>query len=473
MPLPPTTLIYQRVLSAIRRHDLCAPHDCLIVAVSGGADSVALLDLLTNLTDLPLRLVVAHLNHQLRGAESDADESFVRHLAREYGLECEIDSLDIRQRAKDQRKSLEEAGRDARYAFFELLRQRHNAVAIAVAHHADDQAETLLLRLLRGSGTTGLSAMAPRTQACIIRPLLELTRQELRNHLAAQQLTFREDSSNTNRNYLRNRVRHELLPLLQQYNPAISQRLAATADLLGEEQKLLTHYTDTSFDQLFVAGSGWGALPRTGVARNPRGLRLRLYRKAIETLLGDLRRLEQKHMTLLDQAVLEGSTGNRLNLPRGLAAVLTADHLLLARKELLRPPPPLCCTINSPGRYDLGNGLALLVEEAQTPASWQDLSSSITYVAAETAPFPWQVRRVVTGERLELLGMTGSRAVQDILTDQKFPHHLRPALPLLCHNGTPLWLAGVRRTRHALVQPEQQQAMRVTLLGREQLPLFP
>ncbi|MBV5336755.1 MAG: tRNA lysidine(34) synthetase TilS [Deltaproteobacteria bacterium] len=191
------TILQHRLLQSIRDNSLCRPDDRLIVAVSGGADSVALLDLLTTLPDFPLQLVVAHLNHHLRGAESDGDETFVRNLASQYGLPCEVTHTDIRQMAQQTGRSLEEAGRVARYTFFEQQRQHHHASAIAVAHHADDQAETFLLRLLRGAGTTGLSAMAPVNHARIIRPLLEVTRQELRNHLTLRQLCFREDATRT------------------------------------------------------------------------------------------------------------------------------------------------------------------------------------------------------------------------------------------------------------------------------------
>lgn len=467
------TSIHTKLRHAIQRFNLCRPHDRLIVGVSGGADSVALLDLLSQLPGLPLQLVVAHLNHCLRGRESDADEAFVQALASRYGLPCEVTRVAVQEQAARQRCSLEEAGREARYAFFEALRQRHQAAAVAVAHHADDQAETLLLRLLRGAGSTGLSAMAPRTDARIIRPLLGCTRQELRDYLAARQLKFREDSSNAKQDVLRNRIRHELLPLLQSYNPAIAERLAATAQLLGEEQQVVNHYTTGCFLELAHSGNGWAALPKARLTDLLRGLRLQLYRQAIQHILGTLRRFELKHFDLLDQALLGASTGSRLNLPQGLTGLVTAQHLLLARKELLHPSPPTCCTITAPGSYSLGNGLSLLVEPAPAPASWHDLPASITYVDTIAAPFPWQVRPIVPGDRMEPLGMTGSRSIQDILTDQKLPRHLRPALALISQNGQPLWLAGIRRACHALLQPGQQTGLRITLSGQEHLPLFP
>ena len=468
-----TARIHHKLLDAIQQFKLCQPGDCLIVGVSGGADSVALLDLLATLPDFPLILIVAHLNHCLRGTESDGDQQFVQQLAAQYQLPCELRQVNVRLLAQQQRLSLEEAGRTARYAFFDELKNRYHASAVAVAHHSDDQAETLLLRLLRGAGTTGLAAMAPRNPAGIIRPLLGISRQELRAHLTDRRLGFREDSSNTDQTYQRNRIRHQLLPLLQEYNPAITQRLSATASLLGEDETLLLHCSETAYRQLARSGNGWNALARGELGQQPRPLRLRLYRMAIESLLGHQQRLELRHYQLLDQLLLEGSTGAGLNLPGKLVATLTAEQLLFAPNQLLQPAPPCSCIITGPDSYELGNGLTLTVGQAQPPLSWQGLNGTTSYFDTTEAPFPWQVRPIAPGDRMELLGSTGSRSIQDLLTDLKLPRHLRRCLPLICQNNRLLWLAGIRRSRHALVHSDHLQAIRVTLSGQDQLPLFP
>ena len=467
------TTLHTGIAHAIRDHDLCRPGDCLIVAVSGGADSVALLDLLATLPHYSLRLIVAHLNHLLRGAESDADEQFVRGLASRYSLPCEVRRVHVRSLAQKSRLSLEEAGRQVRYAFFEELRQHYGATAVAVAHHADDQAETFLLRLLRGSGTDGLAAMSPRSGRAIIRPLLGLRRDELRTHLAVQGLTFREDSSNQDHSFLRNRVRLELLPLLATYNPAISARLAATADLLGEDEQLLVQNAHATWLQLATEGDGWAALPKELVQQQPMAMRMRLYRTALTAVSGDLRRIERKHCLALDELLQTGQNGKRIALPKGLTALLVNDHLLFAHRERLHLQPPKAITITGPGRYDLENGLQLLVEQAVAPTTWNDLPPHVSYFDEQTAPFPWELRPVRGNDRLEPLGMNGSRLARDILIDTKLPRHLRPCLPLLLYKGTPLWLPPLRRCRLALLPAEQPTGIRLTLLGYERLPLFP
>ena len=465
--------LHTSVANAIRDRNLAAPGDCLIVAVSGGADSVALLDLLATLPCYSFRLIVAHLNHLLRGLESDGDERFVAELAARYQLPCEIRRVDVRSLASQQHQSLEEAGREARYAFFHELRQRHQATAIAVAHHADDQAETLLMRLLRGAGTSGLSAMAHRSDQAIIRPLLGLRRDQLRAHLTLHNIPFREDASNQDRSFLRNRIRHELLPLLTSYNPAISERLAATADLLADDERLLEQLTQQTWQQLAQQGDGWASLSLDLLTEQPSAMRMRLYRTALAAASGNLRRIERKHCQAVDHLLQIGQTGGRIALPKGLTALLTSDRLLIARRELLRPAPPTTITINGPGCHDLGNGLQLLVEPADAPAAWNQLPPHCCFVDHEQAPFPWQLRPAKADDRLELLGMNGSRLVRDILVDTKLPRHLRSCLPLLLCAEKPLWLAPLRRCRLALLSPEQSGGMRLTLLGRERLPLFP
>lgn len=433
---------------------------------------MALLDLLATLRDFPLQLVVAHLNHGLRGSESDDDEQLVQQLAAKYNLTCETETCDVHSLARQLRSSLEDAGRTARYDFFQRLRSSYQAGAIAVGHHRDDQAETFLIRLLRGSGTTGLASMAPRTAAGIIRPLLHISRQELRRYCSERQLPFREDSSNNDLSFLRNRVRHQLLPLLAEYNPSISQQLAVTARLLGEDETLLDHCTASVFSQLTRTGTGWIALNQQGLTSHPPALRLRLYRRALQTLRGSLQRYELRHFLLLDDLLQRNHTGAGLNLPDHIDALLTGRHLLLAQRSVLQLPPLQPMQLTGPGVFDLGNGLSLTIMVTDVSTGRQQCAPATCFVDPQQAPFPWTVRPYAAGERLELLGMQGSRRIQDILTDLKIPRYLRAALPLVCHNSQPLWLAGIRRTRHALISATSTQSLQVTLCGTEKLPLF-
>jgi len=415
--------------------------------------------------DFPLSLVVAHLNHSLRGAESDADEQFVRNLAKQYQLPFATARADVRHQAESRQQSLEEAGREARYRFFEQLRRQYKAAAVAVAHHAEDQAETFLIRLLRGSGTSGLGCMPYRNNRHIIRPLLDISRSELRRYLAAQKQSWREDRSNLDHSFLRNRIRHELLPLLEEYAPAVAHRLAATARLLRLDDELLAKQLDELLPMLVKQQRDGLFIATDPCCRHTEGLRLRLYRHAVQTLAGSLRSFGLDHFLQIDRLLLGGRTGALLPLPQSLLAIKTADGLLISLYSRLSTQQPLKLQLPGPGRYDLGNGMLLLVERLSGPPESYRHGADSALVDLDAAPFPWLVRPWRSTDRLILHGGSGSRAAGRILIDLKIPRHLRPGVPLLLKGEQSLWLVGVKRSGHAPVSSRSTSVIKLTISG--------
>ncbi|HFB52371.1 MAG TPA: tRNA lysidine(34) synthetase TilS, partial [Anaerolineae bacterium] len=245
--------IVDRTAAFCREHQLLAAGETVVVAVSGGADSVCLLDVLRRLAPaLNLKLHVAHLNHQLRGDAAAADADFVRDLARRWQLPVTIGQADVAQLARQQKKSVEDAARAARYDFLRQVARKIHAEKIAVGHNADDQSETVLLHFLRGAGLDGLRGMLPRTPqpdggAPLIRPLLEIPRTEIEAYCRAQNLPFRTDATNRDENFTRNRVRHSLLPLLETFNPNIRAALRRTAALMQADFPLVERETDRAW----------------------------------------------------------------------------------------------------------------------------------------------------------------------------------------------------------------------------------
>ena len=224
----------------LREREILRGGECVGVAVSGGADSVALLLLLVELREkLGIVLSVVHFNHKLRGKASDADENFVGKLAAKWGLEFHSASMDVGAKAKRERANVEDAARRARYAFFARLVEEKHCTCIAVAHTADDQAETVLAHILRGTGLAGLGGIHP-VAGCVIRPLLEIRRDELRNYLRARKQTWREDATNLDTKRMRARIRKELLPLLaKQFQGAVVEHLGTLAGLAREDEAFL------------------------------------------------------------------------------------------------------------------------------------------------------------------------------------------------------------------------------------------
>jgi tRNA(Ile)-lysidine synthase len=245
----------------------------LLVGVSGGPDSLCLADALAHVSGT--RIVLAHLNHQLRGAEADADAQHVRAFAEARGLAVVIECQDVAALARQSQRSIELAAREARYAFLAQAAREHNTQFVAVAHHADDQAETVLFRMLRGAGTEGLRAMQQRAPLpgapalMLLRPLLRITRKEIEHYCADLGIVTRHDASNDLRDATRNRIRHEVMPLLQEINPGVKQVLARLADSAAADaeviayavEKALTHCVSQTRDSFTVLRAAWAQLP--------------------------------------------------------------------------------------------------------------------------------------------------------------------------------------------------------------------
>ena len=434
-----------------------------MVAVSGGADSVALLDILCRFEAEQLRLVVAHLNHCLRGEESDGDEQFVSRLAASYGLPFESQRSDVAGLSRRLRISLEDAGRRERYGFLARVAQSRGAASIALAHHRDDQAETVLIRLLRGAGGAGLSAMGDFSGGMLKRPLLRVSRIEIEQYLKGAGLTYRTDASNADTNILRNSIRHELIPLLARYNPKISERLAATAEILAGDEELLVRLAETAYARLATPGEAGLTLALEELVLEPRGLRLRLYRHALAELRGDLQRIGLSHLESIDRLVLSSRPNSRIKLP-GDCFVVRSYGSLRFTGALQAPDSGLELSIGGVGNYPLAGGARLLVERVPRPASLDAGSRLVAYLAPEAAPFPWLVRSFEPGDRFRPLGMSGVQKLKDLFMNEKIPVPERRRVPLLFSAGRILWVCGVRMAEDGRVGSATGPVLRVEIL---------
>lgn len=445
------TTLPARVCRTISELKLFTPGDTLIVAISGGADSTALLDLLSNLPEFSPRLVAAHLNHCLRGAESDADEKFVRSLAASYGIPIESRRIDVREMATKQGLNLEDAGRRARISFLNEVRTRWQATAIALAHHADDQAETVLMRLLRGSGMAGLAGMSYHNGQGRIRPLLNISRAEIEDYLTARGLSYREDSSNRDTAFLRNRIRHELLPLLQQYNPAVRGCLTTTAALLSDENELLKQLTEEIAARACRLDGDMAVCNIRILSEAPLALRRRFFRLVLERLLGSLDHFSNRHIMALEQLVSSPRPNASLNLPHGITALREYDRLVIRLTDNVPAAMATEFVITQAGRYEFPDGSSLTLEYTTRPTTFPESAPNTAFFDLDKAPFPWHVRTFQNGDRIIPLGMNGSKKVKEIFIDAKIPLSRRRRIPLVFSGETLIWLCGLRTSQIARI----------------------
>jgi tRNA(Ile)-lysidine synthase len=318
---------------ALRAAGTPARGETLLVALSGGADSVALVDTLALLSrPRGFRLLAAHLDHRLRpGSEEDA--AFCAELCRRLGVELRVGRADVRARAARERGGLEQAARRERYLFLRAVREREQAAAIALAHTLDDQAETLLLRLLRGAGALGLGAMRARS-GDLLRPLLGVSRAQVLAHLRERSLPWREDPTNADPALRRNRVRHELLPYLEQrFNPRVRAALARTAALLADEAALLRAEAEELLLRIGRDEQQGYALRRAGLAQAAPALARAALRQALAAR-GGLRQVGAAHVErALRLACAAGSSGRRVPLPGGRQARVTREELVIESRS--------------------------------------------------------------------------------------------------------------------------------------------
>lgn len=455
------------VRNTVREYGLLRSGDTVLVAVSGGMDSVVLLDVLSRLTEFNLRLIVAHLNHCLRGEDSAGDERFVADLAAVYGVPVVGEAIDVRELCRRERLSLEDGARKARYAFYGRAASRYGASVVALGHHADDQAETVLMRLLRGSGTAGLAAMNPRRGESYIRPLLQLRRAEIAAYFSATGLRCRTDASNADVTFLRNRIRHEVIPYLSHLNPSVVGRLTTTARLLAADEEILCAVTEDAFQRLSKRDDlNRLVLDLGGLRREKVGLRYRVYRRAISLLKGDLTRVAACHIQQIDQLALAGKPNALFFLPGRLAVVREYDRLTFSVDVPdLHFPGEL--VVAGPGDFSLpGGGVLRVASVAPSVALAGDGGRQRAIVDLAAAPFPWCVRGVRPGDRFRPSGMSGSKKVKDYFIDEKVPVALRSAIPLIFSEGKLILICGYRLSNDALVGVHTHAAVAVEVCGQ-------
>jgi len=317
------TALLNKTKQTIAKYNMLIAEERVVVAFSGGPDSVALFHLLRSLKkELKLEIYLAHLNHMLRGRESDADAAFVRRIAGRYKVPVFIQAKDIRALAKKEKRSVEDAARKARYGFLLNVARQTGAKKIALGHQRDDQAETLLMRFIRGSGPRGLAGIPPVRRVgnrLIIRPLIEVSRKEITSYLNQCRIKYRTDSSNLKTDYLRNRIRIKLLPLLEkEYNPNVRQTLFNLVEILRSNYEYIQMLARKGYrDCLKVKGKNAISLSLSKLKCYPPALQSEIIRLLIEQLKG---KIDYKHWQDIEGLLSDKPTGSVVHLPASLRA---------------------------------------------------------------------------------------------------------------------------------------------------------
>lgn len=472
-----------KIRRTIERHGLLRKGDRVLAAVSGGPDSVALLKILKALSDegYDLSLAVAHLNHGLRGNESDHEEMFVSRLSASMAVPFFSRKADIAETIRRSRGSLEDACRKERYAFLDDVRDREGMDRIALGHHLDDQAETVLMRLLRGSGPEGLKGMVPLRDGVYIRPLIEVTRREILAFLDREGTAFVEDSSNESDIFLRNRIRRHLLPaLMKDYNPRLVEHLGRTAEILRMEDDYIQGVAEDLLRRWIVSGPEEAArIPLDELLPLHEALIQRIFKKILLSLSPLKNGIGHRHVDAV-MSILKGDSPNAaVDLPFHVRAGREYGMIYFERKEKIPRGSPGQKTkgrgkkesgknyryaVEVPGDVDIpewGKTISFRYAETTNPAAG---SLRTVFIDPEKIHFPMALRNWVPGDRMEPLGMEGkSKKVQDIFVNEKVPRRERMRIPLLVDRDSVIWIPGLRLSGRVRVTDQTARVLKIEI----------
>jgi tRNA(Ile)-lysidine synthase len=441
-----------KVRAWIERQQLIGPAETIVAACSGGPDSLALVHILSRLApQWGLTLAVAHVDHMFRGAESEADAAFVGEFCAGLGLAFHQIALDVPAYIGSSGRSPQDAARVLRYRYLRQIAAKLGGAKIATGHHRDDQAETVLLNLLRGAGSTGLAGMKP-VDGDIIRPLLDITRDEIEAYCIENDLRPRLDSSNLKTHYLRNYLRLELMPLLQQrFNANLTQTLCRTARLVGDEHQFIAEQASCLSPDVIRQEDAYLELDCRRLNSCHIALRREIFRQAIAKKRGSLKGITFLHVERLVELASNGIVGSVIELPGGLVARKGYDLVTIELPIVLAPLPrlePPGIELNVPGVTTVPILDLTLTARLLTTRPDDSLSSGAIFDWDQLIP-PLTVRTRQEGDRFWPSGAPGSKKLKDFLIDGKVLREERDHIPIVCDQQGIIWVGGYRQTERA------------------------
>lgn len=464
------------VEQTIRDHRMFQTGDAVLIGVSGGADSIALLDLISDFAPaFSLKLGIAHLNHSLRKAESDHDADFVAALGHSHHIAAYIDKVNVEAYKNQKKLSLEEAARHLRYDFFLKIARQNGFNKIALGHHADDNAELVLMFLLRGAGSLGISGIPPVRKIAgrairIVRPLIKMTKPEIISFVNYKKLAYVTDRSNIDLQHLRNRIRLQLMPLLKDaYNPQIVAILNRLASIISAEEKWMTDITNTLFHHVALPSPPQCvSLSISKIKALDAAPQRRIVRRALQNVKGDLRRVSFKHIQTVLKLIEGKIRFKSLDFPDGIQIRCKADEIVFLKAESAPAkkitfeypvPKPQSVLIK-----EIGQRIIFSLIDRDQVTDFRRAGQGVDFFDMSSLVFPLTIRNFRPGDHFKPLGMTGTQKLKKFFINQKVPRCERNKCPLLLSREKIIWVAGHRIAESVKVSPTTRSVLKAELL---------
>lgn len=458
----------EKVFKLIQQHKMIEKDDTVVVGLSGGADSICLLHILCEVRkQLRIKLIAIHVHHGLRGEFADRDATFAQKACAELDVDFELFIRDVQRIANENGLSLEEAGRKVRYEIFEEVASRQDQSKVAVAHHMNDQAETLLFNIIRGTGLKGLGGMKA-IRGCIIRPLLTCSRAEIELYLNAGKLRWIEDGSNESREYARNKIRLDMIPYIEKnLNRNFVSQITDMGRLLTMDEDCLSEMAQIFYDQNMICQKDRLKVNREALSSLHVAIRSRVYRQVILKLLGNINNYEDKHLNIIDELIGK-NTGKKVILPQGLMveSVYSEIHFLINQNEKLDWEYGIdssYATIHvqeTNGKFDF-----LVFENTQNMkfpekryTKWFDYDRMLDKLA---------IRNRRNGDFMRFKGINGKKKLKDYFIDEKVPSFIRDQVPLVAIDSEILWVVGYRMNEAYQVTNQTKKILEITYTKEE------
>lgn len=463
--------LVKTVAGDIEKYNLFEKGSRIVAGVSGGADSVCLLKVLCELKDeYNLSITAVHVNHGLRGSEAEKDQEYVTELCQKWEVPLRIFRADIKALSNEKKISLEEAGRIARYSFFNQVLKEHGANYIAVAHQLEDQAETVMHHILRGTGIDGLCGMSIK-QGNIVRPLLNISRDEIIKYLDENGIPYCIDSTNLESEYTRNRIRNELFPFIRDnfmVNPVA--QLARLSNIAREEQEFLENAAKEAYEKAVLNDSGNVELSLTKLKDFPDAIKKRIIRIAWEKINNNRKNLEYVHIEQLMALLTRGQTGKKAELPQGFEVRISYDKLIFSKK-MDKSTAPYSYRVNLNGitvaneANGVLNASVMSMKEAKElygpPESLKE-GDFVQFFDYNKLGNGIVLRNRIEGDRIRPRGSRGEKRLKEFFIDEKIPREKRDEIPLIARDNKIVWIVGMRTSQDFRADKDTEKVLVLT-----------